>query len=411
HLVGLGLDITRRKQSEAEQERLQRELQQAQKMEALGQLTGGIAHDFNNILGIILDNNELALNYCAPDGQTKLARHLNNIHKAGTRAASLVAKMLAYSRSEASDDKPLQLQALVKGDLKMLSSTLPSSIEITTKIEENLPPVLMDQTQLSQLLMNLCVNAQDAMEGKGGLTIRLEWVRELDVECAACHKHVEGDWVVLSVADTGSGIPLEVQECIFDPFFTTKEVGKGTGLGMAVIHGIMRNHGGHVLMKTEQGKGTAFRLLFPPVVEEAETQETDPSSIELLLGQGEHILVVDDEPDLSEFIGDLLESHGYQSTVLTSSKKALKLFKKKPNDFALVITDQTMPGITGKVLVKGLREIRPDIPVILNTGFSEDIDEGSAAEMGIRYLEKPVRAKSLIQAVGELLRPMEPGTE
>ncbi|MCP4041710.1 MAG: PAS domain S-box protein, partial [Gammaproteobacteria bacterium] len=173
HLVGLGLDITRRKQSEAEQERLQRELQQAQKMEALGQLTGGIAHDFNNILGIILGNNELALNYCAPDGQTKLARHLNNIHKAGTRAATLVAKMLAYSRSEASDDKPLQLQALVKEDLKMLSSTLPSSIEITAKIEENLPPVLMDQTQLSQLLMNLCVNAQDAMEGKGGLTIRL----------------------------------------------------------------------------------------------------------------------------------------------------------------------------------------------------------------------------------------------
>ncbi|MCP4044121.1 MAG: response regulator, partial [Gammaproteobacteria bacterium] len=172
-----------------------------------------------------------------------------------------------------------------------------------------------------------------------------------------------------SVTDTGSGISPEALERIFDPFYTTKEVGKGTGMGMAVIHGIMRNHGGHVLVETEQGKGTTFRLLFPPVVEEAEIQETDPSSTDLPRGQGEHILVVDDEPDLGDFIGDLLEHYGYQPLVLSSSKKALELFREKPNDFALVVTDQTMPGITGKVLVKNLREVRPDIPIILNTGF------------------------------------------
>ncbi|MCP4044133.1 MAG: response regulator, partial [Gammaproteobacteria bacterium] len=200
-------------------------------------------------------------------------------------------------------------------------------------------------------------------------------------------------------------------ERIFDPFFTTKEVGKGTGMGLSVIRGIMRNHGGHILVESEPGKGTTFRLLFPPVAEQVETQKTDPSSANLPWGQGEQILVVDDEPDLGDFIGDLLEHYGYQHTVLSSSKKALELFREKPNDFALVVTDQTMPGITGTVLVKNLREIRPDIPIILNTGFSEDIDSEGAAKLGIRYLEKPIRTKSLIHAVGELLRPTEQGAE
>ncbi len=214
----------------------------------------------------------------------------------------------------------------------------------------------------------------------------------------------------LSVTDTGSGVPPDVLERIFDPFYTTKEVGKGTGMGLSVTHSIVHNHGGHVLVKTEPGKGTTFRLLFPPVVEEtAETQKAVLTSVDLPRGQGEHVLVVDDEPDLGEFIGDLLEHYGYRSKVLTSSKKALELFKGKPNEFALVVTDQTMPGITGKVLVKNLREISPTLPVILCTGFSDDIDAEDADRMGVHYLEKPVRAKSLIQAVGELLKPAEQG--
>ncbi len=402
-LVGFMADITRFKEYALEKERLQRELQHARKMEALGQLTGGIAHDFNNILGIILGNNELVLNYYVPDGQAKLARHLNNIQKAGNRAAALVSQMLAFSRSKASDDKPLQLQALVKEDLKILSSTLPSSIEITTEMEENLPNVLMDPGQLSQLLMNLCVNARDTMDGKGNLTIRLSLAKGVEAECAACHKQLEGDWAELSVTDTGTGIPPDVLGRIFDPFYTTKDVGKGTGMGLPVIYGIMRNHGGHILVETELGKGTTFKLMFPPVVEEGETQETDPSSLELPRGQGTQILVVDDEPDLGDFIGDLLEHYGYQSTVLTSSKKALELFKEKPNDFAL--------GITGTALVKNLRKVSPALPVILCTGSSEDIDAENADRMGVHYLAKPVRVESLIQAVGELLRPTEQGAE
>ncbi len=183
-------------------------------------------------------------------------------------------------------------------------------------------------------------------------------------------------------------------------------------MDLSVIHGIVRNHGGHIQVETELGKGTAFRLLLPPVVEEiAETQNADPSSADLPQGQGEQILVVDDEPDLGEFIGDLLEHYGYRATVLTSSKKSLELFKEKSNEFALVVTDQTMPGISGAVLVKNLREVRNNIPVILNTGFSEDIDLETADKLGIRYLEKPVRVKNLIQAVRELLAPTEQNAE
>ncbi|MCP4041897.1 MAG: response regulator, partial [Gammaproteobacteria bacterium] len=182
---------------------------------------------------------------------------------------------------------------------------------------------------------------------------------------------------------------------IFNPFFTTKEVGKGTGMGLAVILGIIRRHGGHILVESEPGKGATFRLLFPGRRRERRNAGPGQPSAEPLPGQGKHVLVVDDEPELGGGVGDLLESHGYRATVMASSGKALELFKEKPNEFALVITDQTMPGITGKVLIQNLREIRPALPVILCTGFSEDIDAAVAARMDIRYLEKPVRAESL----------------
>ncbi|MCP4041151.1 MAG: PAS domain S-box protein [Gammaproteobacteria bacterium] len=404
-LVGFMQDITLFKEDAKEKWRLQRELQQAQKMEALGQLTGGIAHDFNNILGIILGYTEFSLEHSVKTGQPELVEYLKYVETAGERAKKLVAQMMAFSRGEARDDRPLQLQSRVKEDLKMLRSTLPASIEIQTEIEEKLPYVLMDPTQLNQILMNLCVNARDAMEGKGSLTIRLGWARGVDTECNSCHKQLEGDWVDLSVTDTGTGISPEVLKRVFDPFYTTKGVGRGTGMGLSVIHGIMRNHDGHVLVETEPGRGTTFRLLFPPVVAEAiEISEAEQFAVIPSQGQGERILVVDDEPDLGEFIGDLLEAHGYRATVLANSKQALELLREKPREFSLVITDQTMAGVTGVELVKALRRFRTDIPVILNTGFSEDIDAEGAARMGIHYLEKPVRAKSMIRAVGKMLR-------
>ncbi len=406
-VLGISRDITERMHAEADQARLQSELQQAQKMEALGQLTGGIAHDFNNILGIMLGYTELAVSHGVRSGQAQLVGYLKHVEKAGGRAKELVAQMLAFSRSEARDDKSLQLQPLIEEDLKMLFATLPAGIRVNTQFEADLPPVIMEPVQLNQLLMNLCTNARDAMEGQGSLTIRLGWARGLDTECAACRKPIKGDWIELSVTDSGSGIEPEELERIFDPFYTTKEVGKGTGMGLSVIHGIVRSHGGHILVATQPDKGTGFRLLFPPVVEETpDAPAADPSSEELPHGHGEQVLVLDDEPDLGRFLGDLLESYGYRATVLTNSQEALERFKENPGEFDLLITDQTMPGMSGVELVKTLRQVHPELPVILNTGFSEDIDTDYAARLGIRYLEKPVRSERLIQAVGELLKPV-----
>ncbi len=393
-----------RKQAEAERERLQRELQQAQKMDALGQLTGGIAHDFNNLLGIIMGYSELAKNRSIGNGDAKLAEHLERVLRASKRAKELVARMLAFSRDEASEKTPLQLQPILIEDIKMLRSILPASIEIQTEIKDDLPPVLLDGAHLNQLLINLSINARDAMEGEGNLTIRLGLARDIDTECATCHRQVTGDWVELSVSDTGSGIRVDVLDRIFEPFFTTKDVGKGTGMGLSVIHGIMRSHGGHVLVDTEPDKGSTIRLLFPPAVEEVSKtlEEVQPSEM-LPQGHGEHILVLDDEPELAEYTGELLELHGYKVTIKTDSREALSLFKEDPGEFALLVTDQTMPGLTGVELTKQLREIRPGFPVTLCTGYSESISADAAKNIDIRYLGKPIDAEKLIRSVAELL--------
>ncbi len=403
-VLGIARDITDRKKAEAEQARLQRELQQAHKMEALGQLTGGIAHDFNNILGVIIGYSELAIIHSKNSGDTKQVKHLEFVLKASERAKNLVTSMLAYSRSDDSDDQPLHLQSVINENISMLRASLPASIEITAEIEEGLPPVLTDQTQLYQLLMNLCINARDAMNGCGNITIHLGMAKMLNAECSACHSELTGDWVGLSVTDTGGGIGPDKLKRIFDPFYTTKDVGKGTGMGLAVIHGIMRSHGGHILVETGVGVGSTFRLLFPPASEEiAAPQEPSPSSGTAPPGQGEHILVLDDEPDLADYLGDLLESNGYMVTVMNHSREALELFRENPDEFVLLVTDQTMPEMTGIEMLTKMRELRPGLPVILNTGFSEDIDNDTAAAMGIHYLDKPVMAKSLLQAVAELL--------
>jgi len=267
---GILRDISERKKAEVEQERLHRELQHSRKMEALGQLTGGIAHDFNNILGIILGNTELALQHYINDNEAKQAGYLKRVIEAGERARDLVAKMLSFSQGQSRNDEPLQFQSVLAENLSLLRSMLPASIEIDTKFEENLPAILMDQTQLNQILMILCANAQDAMKGKGIITIGLGWAKEVTDECSICHKPVEGDWIELSVMDTGCGIKPSELHHIFDPFYTTKEMGseKGTGMGLAVVQGIVGHHGGHILVETEQDKGTTVRMLFSPADEE-----------------------------------------------------------------------------------------------------------------------------------------------
>ncbi|MCP4045851.1 MAG: PAS domain S-box protein [Gammaproteobacteria bacterium] len=402
-IYAVASDITDHKKAEAEQARLQRELQQVQKMEAIGQLTSGIAHDFNNILGIMLGFTELAQNRCIRDSRMELIKYLNHVEKAGLRAKNLVAQMRAYTCCESQDKKPIHLPLQVRNSLGMLRAVLPSSIEIKTEIDEHVPNVFMDTLQIDQLLMNLLINSRDAMDNTGNVNIHLNWW-EVETECAVCHKQIEGQWVVLSVLDTASGIKQQILDNIFDPFFTTKHIGTGSGMGLSVVNGIMHSHGGHVIVETQLDKGSTFRLLFPPAPEQnTAAQAADLTSIEWPRGHGEQILVVDDEPELSEVISGMLESQGYRTRVISSSEAALELFECNPEAFDLIITDQTMPKITGVELVKALRKARPDIPVILNTGFSSAIDKETATRMDVRYLEKPVNAEILLRTVGELL--------
>ncbi|MCP3662486.1 MAG: response regulator [Gammaproteobacteria bacterium] len=404
NLMVMFSDISERKQGEVEQMRLQQELQQAQKMEALGQLTGGIAHDFNNIIGIIMGNSEMALSRYGDEIPEKMVNYLKTTMKASERAKDMVAQMLVFSRSGSEDSDPLQFAPLIKENVKMLHSILPSSIRIELSCEEDLPSILMHPTKMQQLMMNLCINARDAMGGIGTLTIGLKWHRDIDEKCSVCHKQVKGDWIELKVSDTGCGIDPESLNRIFDPFYTTKEIGKGTGMGLSVLHGIVSSHEGHVLVESDPGVGTTFRILFPPVAEEVPASDEFNRSSDLLLhGAGEDVLIVDDEPDLAEYIGDLLELHNYHATIKTDSLEALRMFQKDPDKFSLLITDQTMPGLTGVELVEQLREIRSDFPAILCTGYSDSINKDDAERRSICFLGKPIDADKLIQSAGELL--------
>ena len=404
HIVAMGFDITDMKNAESEHERLQRELQQAQKMESLGQLTGGIAHDFNNLLGIINGYAALLLDSSQQAKDDKSTKYARNIQEAGDRAAKLVAQMLTFSRNDNLDDTPIKFQALIKENIEMLRATLPSSIEIKTEIEPDLPYVLMNPTNLHQILMNLSINARDAMEGVGQMTIKLALARGLDTQSQISHKPVKGDWVELSVSDTGKGIEAELVKHIFEPFFTTKEVGKGTGMGLSVLYGIMKSHGGHILVESEPGKGTTIRMLFAPATESNLNLQQNCNNLpEPPESNGERILIVDDETSLGNYMSELLASHGYDACFVSDSSEALTLFESQPDQFSMLVTDLTMPKLTGEELIKKVREIRPELPVILCTGYSDKFDKAKARELNIPFFEKPVNVKNILLKIAELL--------
>lgn len=402
--IGMVQDITERKQAEMERIRLQNEIQQSQKMESLGLLTGGIAHEFNNLLGVINGYTELAVTKCINQGDEKLLEYMHSIETAGGRASKLVEKMLAFGQSGQVDDLPLNISSLILDNFNILRATLPSTIEIETKIDSHLPRILMNPTQLNQILMNLSINARDAMDGVGKLTVRLHYRHNLDTEDSISHKQIKGDWIELSVSDTGSGIEPEIVQNIFDPFFSTKEVGKGTGLGLSIIYRIMEDHAGHILLDSEPGKGTTFRLLFPPIVNEA-TEDSDLKEelSEIPEGDGSEILVVDDEEMLAVHMSELVKSFSYKAHYVTDSTKALDLFETDPERFSILITDQTMPRMTGKELIEKLRAIRPELPVIMCSGYSDKINSEEASELNISYFSKPVDVSDVMREISKLL--------
>ncbi len=402
--IMLSRNITDREQREIEQIRLQRELQQARKMESLGHLTGGIAHDFNNLLNIISGFTEMSLSASTKMGDSKLSHYLSQVKNASQRATNLVSQMLSFSRKDQSDSLPIEITSVLKEEIKMLRATLPTTIELDAVIEDNLPAIFMNPTQLQQMVMNLCVNARDAMDGEGKLGIRLSWARDLDTESPISHKPIKGDWIELTVTDTGSGIAPDIIEEIFTPFFTTKEVGKGTGMGLSVVYGIMKNHDGHILLESEQGKGTSLRLLFPPITEEVPlTIDTNLDAAESIKGNNENILIVDDEESIVMLMEEMLTDHGYQTTTTSDGVEALSLFKTNPDKFAMLITDQTMPKMTGLQLITQLREIQPNLPVILCSGFSDKISREGAEIENISYFNKPVDFEKLKKKMAQLL--------
>ena len=405
--IGYLRDIGERRQAEAERARLETQLRQAQKMEAIGHLTGGFAHDFNNILTSIMGYVVLVMERVERLGDAKLTRYLERTHQSGQRARALIQQMLTFSRGQRGEPRSLALAPVVEEAVKLLGASLPSSIEIHTELASALPPALLDPVQVEQVVMNLCLNARDAMVGKGTLRLGLRLVEEGSAVCASCRKGVSGRFVELTVADTGPGIAPEVLERMFEPFYTTKEVGKGSGMGLSMVHGIVHEHGGHLLVETTPGTGTVFRVLFPPLVAPTEPAGADgaaPANAAEQRGLRGRVLLVDDEPTVAEFMQDLLEEWGLTVAAFTSSPEARDAFAREPSTFDLAVLDQTMPRLTGLELAQILLQRRPDLPVILYTGYQEAFTAEQVRALGIRALvRKPVDVAEFHPLVESLL--------
>lgn len=396
-VLGIGRDITSRKRAEEENAKLQIQLSQSQKMEAIGTLAGGIAHDFNNILSVIIGYTDLAML-----GELSENKNLEQVLTAAKRAKELVMQILAFSRQSQVEPIPLKIQPIINEGLKMLRSSIPTTISITQDISPNCGLIIADPTQIHQILMNLCTNAYHAMEDGGGtLSVSLQTAfvdpdsqkELLDVRA--------GEYVLLTVKDTGTGIKPGILGKMFDPYFTTKERDKGTGMGLAIIHGIIKEYGGAIDVESYIGEGTVFKVYFPVAEMNIELDTTDTEK----LPEGkEQILFIDDEEVLAEMGKEMLESLGYHVTVKWNSIEALTTFQNTPNKFDMVITDQTMPYMTGADLARRMLQIRPDIPIILCTGYSNLIDESSAKAMGIKeFVFKPLSRESLAKLIRNVL--------
>ncbi len=378
----------------------EKQLVQSQKMEAIGTLAGGIAHDFNNILAAIIGYAEMAKDDCQPE--SSVAEDLDKVLEGGNRAKDLVQQILAFSRQDEMERFPMQPASVVNEAIKMLRPSLPTTIEINQDITTATGLILADPTRLHQILMNLCTNAFHAMEETGGkLDISLKEVT-LSTEDLVHELNVEaGTFVQLSVRDSGPGIATEIRNNIFNPYFTTKKTGKGTGMGLAIVHGIVKSYGGFISLYSEQGVGTAFHI-FIPVIEKEPLPDID--DIEPIPAGRDRILFIDDEEILTKIGKSMLEKLGYHVTARNNSMEALETFQNQPDLFDLVITDQTMPGMTGADIATKMIEIRPDIPIILCTGYSTVISEEKAKSMGINeFALKPLSKKDMSVLIRKVL--------
>ncbi len=398
---GIFRDITKRRQDEEIRRKLEGQLIQSQKMEAIGTLAGGIAHDFNNILSGIMGYTELYLE--SVSDRPKVYRGMEEVLKAAGRAKDLVTQILTFSRKTEHEKKPVMLSPIIKEVVKFMRASLPATIEIKQTISVASDLVLANPTQIHQVLMNLCTNAWHAMKNSGGvLSIALKEVI-MDEDNLVHHKSLKpGHHLELSVRDTGGGISREHIDKIFDPYFTTKIKGEGTGLGLAVVHGIIREYGGEISVYSESGKGTVFKIYLPLI--ESKTKSGEDFKEAIMPGKGETILFIDDEMMMVDLNRELLEALGYKVIAETNPARAIEIFKEDSDAFDLIITDKTMPHLTGFDVAREIKSIRPDIPVILCSGFQEKEDVGKLKALGIsRLMIKPISKGVMAKVIRDVL--------
>ncbi|HEY5374374.1 MAG TPA: ATP-binding protein [Polyangiaceae bacterium] len=398
----ISLDVTEQKRAEQQQKELEEQLRQAQKLDALGTLAGGIAHDFNNILGAIISYSELSK--LENSGNHGLQANLDEVLNASARAVNLVRQILSFSRQQKEEREALQLAPIIKEALSLLRASLPSTIALEQQIEDAVPDVLANPTQVHQIVMNLCTNAAHAMKGtQGGIKVELS---ELQVSESGPKLHGElqpGGYVCMTVQDTGHGMDAATAKRIFEPFFTTKGSGEGTGLGLSVVHGIVKEYGGVVTVDSELGRGTTFAIYLParPALE----KPPPVLATEIPRGDGERVLFVDDEPVLGAVAQKMMQRLGYRATVFQSSEAALTAFQSDPGAFDALITDLTMPAMTGVELARQVLAVRPGLPVILVSGSSGQLTTTELRKVGIReLLSKPLDYGTLARTLNQMLR-------
>ena len=384
----------------SKEKRIEKEMVNMQKMESIGTLTGGIAHDFNNILGIILGNTELALEDIPEFNRAHF--NLKEIQTASLRAANIVRQLLSFTRTTDQKLHHIQITPVIKDALKFLRSTIPTFIDIKQDITTKDETILADPTQINQIIINLCINAFHAMEQIGGdIIVTVAKVNLNDNSVKDLPGLKSGDHVKIMISDTGPGIDSKIIHRIFDPYFTTKEVGKGSGMRLAVVHGIVKSHSGAITVESSPGKGTEFSIFFPlnreqPIVNIQEGREIPRGN--------ETILFVDDEISIVKMVQRMFERLGYRVETATTPQKALERFRENPDQFDLVISDMTMPQMTGVQLSEKLMDIRPDIPIIISTGHSAIVDEEKAKELGLAaYIMKPINMLETAQVIRKIL--------
>jgi len=404
-IKGLNLDITHEFLINEERQVLQQQLQQAQKMESIGQLTGGIAHDFNNMLASILGFTQLSQKRAAELNDQKLNSYLNHVSIAGDRARNLVKQMLSFSRTESNIKTTSNINLIIDEVSAMLRPVIPSSIDIHTRLHDQPLLVDVDPVQLHQVITNLCINARDAMNGKGSVHITTKAVHIINDVCASCHQKISGDFTGISIKDDGPGITHDILDNIFEPFFSTKDIGKGTGMGLSMVHGIIHKHAGHIILNTNMLSGSEFLLLLTSSSngDISHDQQTEPVSTQKPASHGKHILLVDDELSLTTLFSSILGDNNYEVTSFNNSLDALSNFIDNPDKYDALITDQTMPHLTGIELIQEIHKVQPDFPVIMQTGYTDQLDDETIKSLELRgLLKKPVDIDTMISVVNDI---------